>query len=171
MTRRITALCVTLACCFALAACSSGSNDTGKAPGSGTSVSTGAQPDIPGDAKAFASTWVNTLNAATTSGNTKELKKLAAPTCTRCEDFVQSLTKIYGAGGHVDTAGWKLVHVIPVQGGTKEKPVFQLSVQVAPQTVVASKGAKAKKYQGGKQGLEMFLTPDSGHWVVEKINI
>jgi uncharacterized protein DUF6318 len=182
MSRRFAALCVTVACCFALTACGSGDGDkpSGSASTStSSSPSAGAQVTIPDAAKAdtpqgastFASYWVDTLNAATDSGKTAELKALSASTCTRCADFAQSLDRIYSKGGSVKTDGWQVLSIVPVADTPKENPGFQLNVQVAPQTVVKAKGAKPKKYEGGKQGFQMFLVRSGDHWVVDRINI
>lgn len=193
MTRRLIALCLTLACSFGVASCSSDSHGSDKpsttasSPSASGSGSTSASPDdsatasaiIPEGAKAdtekgaeaFASFWVDTLNSATSSGNTTELRSLAGPNCRRCDDFAQSLDQIYGAGGHVSTKGWQVTSVIPVSGASKDNPGFQVTVQVSPQKVVRSTDAKSKTYPGGKQGFQMYLVREDDHWVVDRINI
>jgi hypothetical protein len=189
------ALCLTLACSFGVASCSSDSTGSDKpsAPASSPAASEsasgsasaspddsatasaiipdGAKADTENGAQAFASFWVDTLNSATESGNTTELRSLAGPDCSRCEDFAKSLDQIYGAGGHVSTKGWQVTSVIPVSGSSDDKPGFQVTVEVSPQKVFPSSGAKGKKYEGGKQGFQMYLAREDDHWVVDHINI
>ena len=48
-------------------------------------------------AQNFARYWIDTLNKATTSGDTKKLKKLQKASCTTCADFAKQLDDIYAS--------------------------------------------------------------------------
>lgn len=52
--------------------------------------------------------WVEAQNTALLSGNTGPLRKLGAPNCTGCEDFIEPIEQVYAKGGRFETTGWVL---------------------------------------------------------------
>jgi hypothetical protein len=162
--RRLIALSAALACVFAVAGCSSDKSGTP----SGTPSYAQAN-DLHG-AKEFASYWVDTLNQATDSGNTKKLRSLSLKSCTVCTDFADHLDRIYGAGGHVETKGWTVKSVIPVTGLPHGQTAFQVTSAISAQKVYEKKGAPVKKYKGGNEKLQMFLTRKDNHWLVQHLS-
>ena len=161
MTSRLSLFLACLACVFGLAGCGSASSAQSAPPEAYT---------VPA-AKAFTRYWVTTLNQATTSGNTKQLLELSGPKCTVCTDFANMLKKIYSAGGHVETKGWKVTNVIPIAGQSLKHPGFQVVATISPQKVYTSKNAPAKTYGGGHQGMRVFLMRSGDKWLVENIEI
>lgn len=170
MIRRAVLACAALGCALTLASCSgSGASDTGSdQPGSG--VPSYATENSRHGAQQFAAYWVDSLNQATTSGDTAQLKTLALDSCDVCADFAAHLDRIYAAGGHVDTDGWKVTSVVPVAGQPDNLPGFQVQADVAPQTVYESKDAKPEKYKGGTESMQMFIKRVDDHWMVDRIN-
>jgi hypothetical protein len=71
--RRLLLLLVSLACAFALTSC--GNGDDAKAS-SGPDIPAYAKTNDDRGAQKFAQYWIETLNEATTSGDTKKLKTL-----------------------------------------------------------------------------------------------
>ncbi len=67
-------------------------------------------------AQSFARYWIDTLNKATTSGDTKKLEEAQQGSCTTCADFAKQLDDIYGAGGHVETDGFKVKKILNEAG-------------------------------------------------------
>jgi hypothetical protein len=119
----------------------------------------------------FVGHWVQTLNYATESGDTEGIKSLAAKDCRSCADFANTLDQIYGAGGHVESAGWELESAVPVADQPATEPSFQLALKLAPQTVYQSKGAKPEKFNGGTQPARIFLIREDDHWLVKRLDI
>lgn len=173
MNRLHVAASLLLGCSLTLTGCSSSSSPSPDAKGStaGPSIPAYAQPETEKGAENFANYWVKTLNAATDSGNTKQLKALAADTCDDCANFAQTLDQIYGKGGHVESDGWQVLSIVPVDGQPKNAPGLQVNVEATPQKVYPSAKGKPKSYPGGKQNLRMFLTRKDGHWLVERLNV
>ena len=136
-----------------------------------------AEEDVPafadneGEAGAeqFVGFWTDTLNEATTSGETKQLKSLAASECQACGAFAAQLDQIYGAGGHVESDGWEIERVVPEAGATADEVGLLVTFTVAPQTVYTSKDAKAQEFEGGKQGFRFHLVRDQGEWLVHDL--
>lgn len=136
-------------------------------------------PDLPEDAltetenaaRSFVSYYVETLNYATSSGDTRLLKTLSTPTCDACDAFAATLDEIYGKGGHVESQGWAIESIVPQADTPPERPAFQLSLQVAPQTVYLTKKAEPKDYPGGSQPAHFILTWQDGRWLVDRLDI
>ncbi len=183
MNRRTALVATGLACLITLVGCGSDSPSS-SSPSSSPSASTSssatlAGPPIPASAKgesrqaaeAFVGYWVETLNYATKSGDTEGLETLAAEDCASCADFAGTLDRIYGAGGHVETKGWKLESAVPVADQPEAEPSFQLALKLDAQKVYKSKDAKAQEYPGGSQPARIFLIREDDHWLVKRLDI
>lgn len=166
MIRRLLAACVALACMVGLAAC-----NHKKAPAADASSSPPLTGVALSKAENVATGWITALNQATVSGDTADLKKLATSNCDVCADFAHQLDVIYAAGGHVATKGWTVESIIPESGGTTARPVFQIKATSAPQTVVASKGAKPAPHKGGDLQLRMILVQSGTTWKIARIDV
>lgn len=121
-------------------------------------------------AEQFVGFWTDTLNKATTTGKTDELKALATDDCDACADFAGQLDKIYAAGGHVESNGWSVNKIVPEAGAAENEVGLLVTYDVAPQTVVAKKGAKPQDFQGGTQGFRFHLVRDGGDWAVQDLS-
>ncbi len=176
MIRRLTYFCVPVAACLALSACS-GSSDTPSAAApspvkvGAVTIPAGASGTDRAGQEQFARFWVDTVNKASDTGKTAPMKALAAPTCSVCADFAKHLESIYSSGGKVTTDGWKVTSVVPIANTPKNSPGVQLNLKVAPQVVVASKGAKPKTYKGGDVSWRFILVRKGDHWLVQRIDV
>lgn len=144
------------------AACSSDDDASGKtdeAP---------AYADNEGEAGAeqFIGFWTDTLNQATASGETAQLKSLATDECTACADFAGQLDQIYADGGHVESDGWAVNKVVAEAGATANEVGLLVTFDVSPQKVYLKKDAKPKEFQGGSQGFRFHLVREDGDWAV-----
>ncbi|QNN52286.1 DUF6318 family protein [Nocardioides mesophilus] len=166
MIARLAALLLALV--LGLSACGASTSDEAA---SGASERP-AYADNAGEAGAeqFAGYWVDTLNEATTSGDTKTFKSLAAPDCKACLDFAKRLDTIYGSGGHVETDGWQIEKIVPEAGATDDEAGLMVTVQIAEQQVFAEKGAKPQTYPGGRQGFRLHLVRNDGEWHVQDLS-
>lgn len=157
---------------FSLTAC--GGDEPAADSGSGSSNAAGVPSfaDNPGEAGAeqFIGYWTDTLNEATTSGDTKQLRTLNADQCEACGDFATQLDDIYAAGGHVESDGWAIEDVVPEGGNTDDEVGLFVTFKVAPQTVFTSQDAKAQEFEGGKQGFRFHLVREDGVWQVHDLS-
>lgn len=169
MIRRSATWLLTLVCLFALAACGGDGGDGGdRETGDGTTdgIPAYAQGDTPASAQKFVGYWVDTLNEATTSGDTEQLKKLSTDACTLCTDFGQRLDRIYAAGGHVETDGFSVESTTMEGGFTPDHAGMITTLDSAPQTVVEKEGAERTEHAGGTLRFRFVLDRERGHWVV-----
>ena len=94
----------------------------------------------------------HTLNQATTSGKTKKFKSLNKDSCDTCADFAKQLDDIYGAGGHVETDGFK-VKKMPTRPGSRSRaPGVSVVLTATPQKVYKSKGARPARSRAATCG-------------------
>jgi hypothetical protein len=121
-------------------------------------------------AEQFVGFWTDTLNEATTSGETKQLKSLADEQCSACADFAGQLDQIYADGGHVESDGWSINKVVPEAGATSDEVGLMVTFDVSPQTVYLKKNAKPQEFPGGTQGFRFHLVREGGDWAVQDLS-
>jgi Family of unknown function (DUF6318) len=133
--------------------------DTGEAPAYADNAGTAG-------AEQFVGYWTDTLNEATTSGETQQLKSLATDACEACADFAGRLDSIYAAGGRVESEGWEVAKVVPEAGASDDEVGLFVTFAVAPQRVYESEDAKVQEFEGGNQGFRFHLLREDGDWRV-----
>lgn len=166
--RRLLLLFVSAACCLSLAAC--GGGDDAKAS-SGPSIPAYAKTNDERGAQKFAQYWIDTLNAATVSGNTKKLRTLQKKSCKVCSDFAQRLDGIYGAGGHVESKGFRVKSLVSEAGIPPPGAGVSAGLRTSPETVYERKGAKPEKHQPSDLRLRLIMVRSGDHWLMDRIDI
>ncbi len=168
MIRRFAVLCAAVAVCFAVASCSSSGKPSNS---SAAGIPSYATSNDEHGAQEFASYWVDTLNKATVTGKTAQLKAISAKGCSRCNDFLQQLNKMYAAGGHVETKGWAVQTMVPEAGLPKNVAAVKVAVKVAPQTVYRTSKSQAEKLKGGEMTFRLVMGRQDNHWIVQNIDL
>ena len=179
--RRLFLLLVSLACCVALSSCGGdgNANGNGNSKANVDQATASSGPDIPAYARSndergahkFAEYWIETLNKATTSGNTKKLKTLQKKSCERCADFASQIDRIYAAGGRVETQGFQVKRLLTEAGVPKPGAGVSATVQVTPQTVYRTKKAEPQQYTGSELRLRMIMVRVGDHWLMDRIDL
>jgi hypothetical protein len=165
--RRLLVLCVTLVCCLALTSC--GGDDEAKADNLG--IPAYARTNDEKGAQGFARYWVDTLNKATTSGDTKQLRKISQKSCTTCTDFADQLDKIYADGGHVETDGFEVKKMANEANIPPPGAGVSVILTATPQTVVASEGAKPRELKGGDVRFRFIMLREGEHWEMDRMDV
>jgi hypothetical protein len=121
-------------------------------------------------AKAFVRYWVEALNYAGVSGHVEVLAANSAPSCVSCNGVIQSIRKVHRHGGHYEGDGWSVdtIKYQPLQPG--DRPVLTVGVDIAPQVLVAHKGATAKKFDGGPRSMTFRLERAGERWLVLEVD-
>jgi hypothetical protein len=166
--RRLLVLCVSLLCCLALSSCNSGGSGTPKTVDGFPAYVTGNNEK---GAQNFARYWIDTLNKATTTGDTKQLKTLQKPSCETCADFTKQLDDIYGAGGHVETDGFKIKKIVNEAGVPAPGAGISVVLTATPQKVYKTKGATPRSLKGGELRLRLIMVRVKNHWSMDRIDI
>ncbi len=167
MIRRLLVLCVSLLCCLALSSCGGGDEDPKTVDGFPAYVTTNNEKG----AQNFARYWIDTLNDATTSGDTKKLRTLQKDSCTTCTDFAKQLDDIYAKGGHVETDGFKVKKAVNEAGVPKPGAGVSMVLTATPQKVYATKDAKPRELKGGDLRLRLIMVRVKDHWTMDRIDI
>jgi Family of unknown function (DUF6318) len=139
-------------------------------PASETEVPAFADNEGTAGAEQFVGFWTDTLNEATTSGETEQLKSLSADACKACGDFATQLDRIYAAGGRVESEGWEIHKIVPEAGATDDEVGLMVTFTVSPQKVYESEDAKAQTFEGGNQGFRFHLVREQGEWQVQDLS-
>jgi hypothetical protein len=120
-------------------------------------------------AEKFAGYWVDQVNKATATGDTKGLRSLGLSGCQVCTDFPKQVDGIYKAGGRVESEDWTIKSVVPEAGATDKQVGMLITVTVPPNTVYATADAKPKKYPGGDQRFRMIVVRQAEHWMIKQL--
>lgn len=152
---------MSVACCLSLAACGGG----------GPNIPAYAKTNNERGAQNFARYWIDTLNAATVSGNTKKLKSLQKKSCQLCTTFAKRLDSIYRAGGHVESKGFKVKSVISEAGIPSPGAGVSASLRTSAETVYERKGAKPAKHPPSDLRLRLIMVRSGDHWLLDRIDV
>jgi Family of unknown function (DUF6318) len=111
--------------------------------------------------------WVEAQNLALSTGDTSELRELAAPDCRGCSDYSEGIDRIVDAGGHFEGGQWRVVRL---QAETSAKPLrINAAIHIAGGTTVTASGAQPNHYEATNRLLVFELTDESGAWLVSLI--
>lgn len=164
---RVSAL--SLSVVLALPACSA--SDTTEEPAPATLDRPAyADEEGPSGAEAFAGYWIDTLNEATTSGETERFRSLSTDACVTCSDFADQLDGIYSSGGRVESDGWDVGSVVLEAGASDEMVGMLVTVDVSAQRVFDSADAKAQRYEGGTQAFRFEIIRRDDDWFVDDLS-
>lgn len=171
MIRRFVALSAAVACCFAVVSCGSADKSSDKSSSDPSSVPSYASGTDEHAAQQFASYWIDTLNKATVTGKTAQLKAISDKGCSRCNDFASQLQKIYADGGHVETNGWQVQTMVPEAGLPKGVAAMKIAVKVTPQKVYPSANSQPQPHKGGTMTFRLVLGQKGDHWIVQNVDL
>ena len=170
MIRRLLVLCVSLACCLALSSCGGGDDDK-KDPNTVDGFPAYITTNDEKGAQSFARYWIETLNEATTSGDTKKLKTLQKKSCETCTDFARQLDEIYAKGGRVETEGFKIKNLVNEANVPAPGAGVSVTLTATPQKVYATKDAAVRELKGGDLRLRLIMVRVKDHWLMDRIDI
>jgi Family of unknown function (DUF6318) len=169
--RRLLLLLVSAVCCVSLAACGGGGDAKASSKSSGPAIPAYAKTNDERGAQNFARYWIDTLNAATVSGDTKKLKSLQKKSCAVCSDFAKRLDGIYGAGGHVESKGFRVKSLVSESGVPAPGAGVSAALRTSAETVYEHKGAKPEKHQPSDLRLRLIMVRSGDHWLMDRIDI
>ena len=106
-------------------------------------------------ATAFARGFIDALNYAGSTGDTKPLRRLYLALCTRCEAIADGIDQTYAAGGKIEGGSW---HVTSVKFYAIRNGVAFLDalVDYDAQTWTRSTDAQPTKFPASRRNLKAF---------------
>jgi hypothetical protein len=107
--------------------------------------------------------WVAARNAALDSGDTEAVEGLSARGCTTCAGLIDPIKRIYAAGGHFDTSGWRIMKAKP-RDTAGSKLVVDTAISIAGGATVTEAGGKPNKYPSEEHLVVFKLARDSDAW-------
>ncbi|ANH38167.1 hypothetical protein I601_1736 [Nocardioides dokdonensis FR1436] len=122
-------------------------------------------------AVAFVEHWVDVFNKARSGGDTEELSRLSSPDCETCSNFMKLIDQIYGAGGSVETKGWRVAQFGEPLNSPAAESVLPISVDQAPQILRKTADSKPQRNSGGRAGFIAFIAWNSGRWQMTRLDI
>lgn len=180
MRRTIGALASTLALVAALSACGGDPEPQFEAEPSGepttSSPPASAEPELweertPEGAVAFAEHWLGLFREAENTGDTVPLREASASACESCTRFAVEIDAIYGAGGAIQSDGWRLVSAgEPAQTGQMSFSV-PFDVQQSDQRIRESSESEWKLNRGIKIGLAAEIVWRQGKWQMARLDL
>ena len=149
-------------------------SETASASGSAAaapSMPAGARGTSAASAEVFARHYVDLINYASRTGNTRELLAASADKCKSCAAISSLVNGIYSKGGAIRSDGWKVTRLTRVSDRPAQRPAMNLDVTQSAEIVIADKGAKPKRFKGGRQPMTMYLVTSEGSWVVQRLDL
>lgn len=120
-------------------------------------------------AKAFVRYYVQLINFATVTGSTQGLQSASGAGCKSCSDVVDRINSVYGAGGRIQSDGWRINSIKIVPGQPRSRPVIDVGIILSPQDVVKHNGAKAVHFKGGRLPATFRLRRVQNSWMVSSV--
>jgi hypothetical protein len=122
-------------------------------------------------AVAFAKHWIDVFNEAGQSGDTSDLKRLSAPECKACSNFVNMIEDLYATGGRLETRGWAVQAAVPAEGLSVDRPRVSMRVKQAPQKVHDGESGSVESFPGGYATFSARLTWMADSWSMSELVI
>jgi hypothetical protein len=132
-----------------------------------TDPSTSATPD-PLSPFQTVRAWVKAQNHALRTGDTSEMRALAAANCRGCDNLADPIDEIYAKGGRYDTDGWTVdkakarsLRTVPV--------LVIVGVTIASGKTIPEAGADPVPFDEDKHLMLFKLIPENPGWLISSI--
>jgi len=121
--------------------------------------------------EAFARHYVDVINYTARSGEREPIDTLSADGCESCALIGKRAARTYAEGGRIRGEGWSIsrINVVPKQ--SRERVYIEMTIEQAPETVVAKSGAKAKRFPGGTHTFNMVASRKKDGWTVARLDL
>jgi hypothetical protein len=122
-------------------------------------------------AEAFATYYFAVVTHSIQTGDTRQLTRLSSPHCVSCKAIARNVERVYGAGGHTETAGW-IVKVSRWMGrATIGDVAIRVQVHLSPETTFTSPTASPKQTDGAVREWIAYLERSASGWLVERLDL
>lgn len=134
-------------------------------------------PEMPAAAKvdgrrgteAFVRYYVELINFAGSSGQTRPLLQSSADDCVKCRDLASGIDEIYASGGRIVGGGWTVAD-LRHYGRTQGRYFVDVVIDSSPQTLERADGT-SQSFPGAQNRLRAFvLERKQGTWIVSELD-
>jgi hypothetical protein len=124
-----------------------------------------AEGTSPQAAKAFAHFYVDSVNYAMATGETRDLEGLAAEACRACHAITDGIRDAYAGGGRLEGRGW-LVRDVQYLRLASDKALIGVTLRIARQADYESGDAKPRWSRASRGHLDLRMSWRTGQWRV-----
>jgi len=122
------------------------------------------------NAAVFAKFYINLINYATNTGDTKMLHKYSAKKCDFCTGWINSVENMYKGGGSFEGFALTLTGYPQITARIDPHIVLKLPVKQDQYTTVDASGDIKESYETEEFPLAMEVTQDKkGHWYATQV--
>ena len=118
-------------------------------------------------AEAFVEYYIDVLNHAMVTGDTKILRAASLNDCSGCTDYEQFIDRLHSAGGSYRSQGWHDLRIL--LGGREDGLLFTITATAAPVRYRMSSQAEVKESAVERFSFSMEVKKVSEAWAVSNI--
>ena len=127
-----------------------------------------ARRNTPEGAAAFVGYWIQTLNFAARTGETRLLRRISAPRCEGCSSYASLFERTYSAGGYFKDSDWS-IRKLRIKQGSAEHLVL---ARVTAPAGTYKKSAKDTVHKGTPEDSRLaFGVKYSGKWMMTQFGL
>jgi hypothetical protein len=112
--------------------------------------------------------WVKAQNEALSSGDTSAARDLSATPCEACDGMLDPIDRVYAAGGHFETRGWKIDR-LKLARTEKRRSVVNTAITIAGGRTVNAAGEPPVIYEVERSIVRFKLIRVDDQWFVSFI--
>lgn len=131
-------------------------------------TSPSATTAAPDDPEETVRAWVEAQNQSMTNGDTTEVRSLSSADCKSCDGLINPIERVFAAGGHFETAGWK-VNRLKETESTSRRSTVKAAITISGGQTYESANADPVVYESERAIVEFKLAAVEGEWRVSFI--
>jgi hypothetical protein len=135
---------------------------------------TPAPPVMPKAAKAktragaiaFARHYVQFINHAQATGDTRPLESVEAAGCASCAQSRRAIEQVYASGARVQGGDWSINGTTAIRNPASSGWLLELAISFGPQTVDRPGTSNDQRLKGGRLPVNLQIVWRTGFWEV-----
>lgn len=122
-----------------------------------------AREQTPEGAVAFAEWWFDTLNYATASGDTEQLRTLSLGECETCGNLITEIERAYAQGGSMQ--GGSVDVAVDSPGGLRERgALLVVFAEIDESRILSADGELVKRYDPERETMTFTAALIDAQW-------
>lgn len=117
-------------------------------------------------AESFVRHYVDLLNYAMNTGDTREFDRASLPSCDGCADYTAMIEKAYQRGGYFETDGWSVDSITTSAAPAGRSLALDVEAIAAPVVLRERRGGDLKRSARTPVSFRVVLYRAGQHWQV-----